>query len=33
MEKDARNREREEAKMMARYPIEDMEVCLPFVLC
>jgi len=27
MEKDARNREREEAKKMARYPIEDAEVC------
>ncbi len=26
MEKDARNREREEAKKMARYPIEDAEV-------
>ncbi len=29
MEKDAKNREREEAKKMARYPIEDTEVC-PF---
>ena len=31
LEKDVKNREREEAKMMARYPIEDMEVgpCLP----
>lgn len=28
MEKDAKNREREEAKKMARYPIEDTEVCL-----
>ena len=27
MEKDVKNREREEAKKMARYPIEDAEAC------
>ncbi len=32
MEKDAKNREREEARKMARYPIEDTEVC-PFCSC
>ena len=26
-EKDARSREREEAKQLARYPIEDRQVC------
>lgn len=32
MEKDAKNREREEARKMARYPIEDSEV-RPFGSC
>ena len=32
-EKDARSREREEAKQLARYPIEDRQVCLRAQAC
>ena len=32
MEKDVKNREREEAKKMARYPIEDAEACPSYLI-